>query len=131
MAALAGRHVRISIGATAIAGAQVDEMTINREHIDITDKDDEGVRHLLDEIGTWAMDLTCSGIVKNDAIAEWSSDPQTVLQTLTIDIDGIGSYTGDFGMTNATFGGNDGAEAATFSASFSSSGAIAYTAAGS
>ena len=129
MAALAGRKVRVQIATTDVAGAQTDELVINREHIDITDKDDAGVRKLLDEIGVISLSLTCSGILKNDALADWSSDPTDVLKTMTFVVTGIGTYSGQFGIASFTAGGNEGAEAATFQATFESAGAITFTAA--
>jgi len=129
MAALAGRKVRVQIATTDVAGAQTDELVVNREHIDITDKDDAGVRKLLDEIGVISLSLTCSGILKNDALADWSSDPTDVLKTMTFVVTGIGTYSGQFGIASFTAGGNEGAEAATFQATFESAGAITFTAA--
>jgi len=130
MPALAGRKVRISIGETAIAGALVDNMTINREHIDDTDKDDLGVRSLLSEIGVWSMEMTVSGRIKTTALTTWAATPTDVLKTMTFLITGIGSFTGSFGMSSHGVGGSDGAEAATFEATFVSDGAIVYTPAG-
>jgi predicted secreted protein len=128
MSALAGRKVRVQVATTNVAGAQTDELVINREHIDITDKDDAGVRKLLDEIGTFSMSMTCSGILKDNSLIEWGADSTEVLKTMTFVIDGIGSYAGQFGMASFTQGGNDGAEAATFQATFESAGAVAFTA---
>jgi len=128
MAALAGRKVRIKIGSTVIASAISDSMTINREHIDTTNKDDNGVRKLLNEIGLWSMDMSCNGIMTAADLTDWAEDPTDVLKTLTFEVDGIGDFTGSFGMTSFEIGGDDGANAATFSASFSSSGAIPFTA---
>jgi len=129
MAALAGRGVRIAIGATDIAGAKMDGLTINREHIDITDKDDAGIRTLLDGIGTHSVEMTVSGVLKGTALIAWAEDEATVLQTMTFDVPTIGSYTGSFGISTFEHSGSEGAEAATFSASFVSSGAIPFTAA--
>ena len=129
MTALAGRKVRVQIATTDVAGAQTDELVVNREHIDITDKDDAGVRKLLDEIGVISLSLTCSGILKSNALATWSSNPTDVLKTMTFVVTGIGTYSGQFGIASFTAGGNDGAEAATFQATFESAGAITFTAA--
>ncbi|HEV8035857.1 phage tail tube protein [Yoonia sp.] len=133
MAALSGRKVRVQVGsgvsAADVAGARTDELTINREHIDITDKDDDGVRKLLGEIGVISMSMTCSGIVKDDTLAVWSADATEVLKDMSFVITGVGTYTGSFGISAFTPGGNDGAEAATFSATFESAGAITFTAA--
>ena len=129
MTALAGRKVRVQIATTDVAGAQTDELVVNREHIDITDKDDAGVRKLLDEIGVISLSLTCSGILKSNALATWSSNPTDVLKTMTFVVTGIGTYSGQFGIASFTAGGNEGAEAATFQATFESAGAITFTAA--
>ena len=59
MAAQSGRDLRIKYdsggGAAVIAGARTDSLTINNEMIDITDKDDDGVRTLLDDVGLKSM----------------------------------------------------------------------------
>jgi predicted secreted protein len=127
MTALAGRKVRVQVDTTNVAGAQTDELVINREHIDITDKDDAGVRTLLNEIGVISMSMTCSGILKGDTLIEWAADKDDVLKTMTFVIDGIGSYSGQFGIASFTQGGNEGAEAATFQATFESANEIAFT----
>jgi len=129
MAALAGRKVRVQIATTDVAGAQTDELVVNREHIDITDKDDAGIRTFLNEIGTFSMSMTCSGILTDDTLIDWAADSTDVLKTMTFVITGIGTYSGSFGIASFTQGGNDGAEAATFQATFESAGAITFTAA--
>lgn len=133
MAALAGRKVRVQVGsgvgAADVAGAQTDELVINREHIDITDKDDAGVRTFLGEIGVISLSMTCSGILKDDTLIDWASDSTDVLKAMSFVITGIGTYAGQFGVASFTQGGNDGAEAATFQATFESAGAITFTAA--
>lgn len=131
MGAISGRKVRIKIGNTAIAGAQADSLAINREHIDATDKDDGGVKKLLDEIGLISFELTCSGILKDATLIDWAADPTDVLKdNMSFSIEGIGTFAGSFGMTNFTIGGNEGAESGTFEATFSSSGTFQFTAAG-
>jgi predicted secreted protein len=129
MPALAGRKVRVQVGTTNVAGAQTDELVINREHIDITNKDDAGVRKLLSEIGLISMSMTCSGILTDDALIDWASDGTDVLKNMAFVVTGIGTYAGSFGIASFTQGGNDGAEAATFQATFESAGAITFTAA--
>jgi len=129
MAAVAGRSVRIALGATDIAGAKMDGLTINREHIDITDKDDAGIRTLLDGIGTHSVEMTVSGVIKGSTLIAWAEDETDVLNTMTFDIATIGSYTGSFGISTFEHSGGEGAEAGTFSATFVSSGAIPWTAA--
>ena len=125
----AGRLVRIKIGSTAVAGARSDSFTSNREHIDITDKDDDGVRKLLDDhLASMTKSLSCSGVLKGVALIEWDEDESDVLKTVTFEIDGIGTYSGQFGLASFNIGGEHNGEA-TFEATFESGGAIAFTAA--
>lgn len=128
MVALAGRKVRVQVATTNVAGAQTDELVINREHIDITNKDDLGVRKLLSEIGLISLSMTCSGVLTTDTLIDWASDASDVLKSMTFVITGIGSYSGSFGIASFTQGGNDGAEAATFQATFESAGDVTFTA---
>lgn len=73
MAAEAGRDLRIKYdadgaGGTAaavIAGARTDTLTINNTSINITDKDDDGVQKLLDDIATQSLALSCTGVLKD------------------------------------------------------------------
>lgn len=128
MAKLAGRKVRILKASTAIAGALTDQLTINREHIDITDKGDSGIRTFLSEIGTFSMSMTCSGRLDGTTLLDIARDSANVLNSFTFDIDGVGTFSGSFGISSFEVGGEDGANAATFSATFESSGAITWTA---
>lgn len=129
MAAVAGRLVRIEIGGTPVAGARSDSFQSNREHIDITDKDDDGVRKLLDgALANMTKSLSCSGILKGTALIDWDEDETDVLKTVSFVVDGFGTYTGDFGLESFSIGGEHN-EAATFEASFESGGKITFTAA--
>ena len=129
MAKTAGRKVRIKSGGTAIAGALTDALTINREHIEITDKDDAGIRTFLDEIGTFSMSMTCSGRLDGLVLLNIAEDPTDVLNSFVFEIESVGTFTGNFGITTFEIGGEDGANAATFSATFESSGTITWAAA--
>ena len=132
MAATAGRNVRIEYsdddGATwaVVAGARTDGMTINREAIDITDKDDVGIRTLLPHLGVWSMDMSCDGVLIGTQLLTLAEDAApTALHDFRITIADIRTYTGKFQIGGFEVGGADGTEAATFSTSFMSSGAVA------
>ena len=127
--ATAGRLVRVQIATTDVAGARSDSFQSNREHIDITDKDDDGVRKLLDNsLATMSKTLSCSGVLKGTALIEWDEDENDVLKTMTFVVTGVGSYSGQFGLASFSIGGEHNGEA-TFEATFESGGAIAFTAA--
>lgn len=129
MPALAGRKVRFQIGTTNVAGATSDNITFNREHIDITNKDDAGVRKLLDEIGLHSVSISMSGIITDAALIDWAKDPTDVLKSCSFVVTGIGTFAGSFGLASFEIGGEDGPNAATFSATLESAGAVTFTAA--
>lgn len=140
MAALAGRDVRIKYdadgtgtgsAAAVIAGARVDNLTINNSIIDITDKDDNGKRTLLDDVGVQTFSMSCEGVLVGDTLNALArgADASAMLHDFEFEISGIGTYTGSFAITSFEVGGQDGDNAATFSASFESSGTVSWSAA--
>ena len=135
MAAIAGRKMRIKYDngtdpAAVIAGAQADTFTINNEMIDISDKDDAGLRTLLDDIGVKSFSASGSGVIKDVIIAELAANAGdgTSLHQFEIFMDGFGTYTGQFFITSYEGDGQT-AEGASFSFSLESSGAITFAAA--
>lgn len=134
MAAKAGRAMRIKYnagaGAAVIAGARTDNFTINREGIDVTDKDDAGVRAMLAETGAFSIDASVEGVLKDDTLLELAADPtQTSLYDFEIDVAGFGTFDGDWFLANFDVSGSDGTEPTTFTANIQSSGTPTYTSA--
>lgn len=136
MAALAGRKMRVKydsgVGAAVIAGARTDGLTINREYIDITDKDDVAERTLLgDELASISVSVSCEGVVKNGTLIALAMDPTppSAHYDFEVEVTGIGTFTGAWGITSFEVTGSDGAEATTFSMTLESSGTITFTAA--
>lgn len=132
MAAMAGRAIRISFnpgsGMITVVGSTSDGFEITKEGINITDKDDAGVQRFLDDaVGTWAMSGSIEGILKDDALLLVANDTTSFTLPMSVAVGGLGTYTGNFALTNFSVTGEDGAEAATFSAQLASSGTIAYT----
>lgn len=131
MAAAAGRKVRIEYSSDSgstwavVAGARTDGMTINREAIDITDKDDAGVRTLLPDLGVWSMDMNCEGVlIGTQLLTLAEDDAPTALYDFRITIDSIRTYTGSFQIGNFEVTGAEGSDPITFTCSFMSSGAV-------
>lgn len=135
----AGRKVRIKydadgagVGAAVeIARAKTDTLTINNEPIDGTSKDDAGVRTLIDDVGLKSMEMSCSGLLSDQhktliGLAQAAGDG-TSLQWFEFDMPSVGTFRGQWFISSMALGGNDGAEGATFEASFASSGAITWT----
>lgn len=134
MAASAGRDLRIKYdsgaGAVVIAGARTDNFTINREGIDISDKDDAGVRTMLAETGTFSIDASVEGVLKDDTLLALAADPtQTALYDFEIDVSGLGTFVGTWYIGNFDVSGASGAEPTTFTANIQSSGTPTYTSA--
>jgi len=128
MPAYTGRKLRIRRGATVIAGARTDSLTINNEPIDITDKDDAGWRTMLADVGVRSVDAEVEGVLDDASLIAISVGTATsILQAWTIEIQGLGSFTGNWHLASLAITGEQ-ADAVTFTASIQSSGTITWTA---
>lgn len=131
MAELTGRKVKISIGAapTQICVARTKTLTISNEMIDVTSDCDDGVQRFLEEPGQKAVEISVEGMFdQSDETLTDLALSNTVAEDVELD---FGTYTisGRFVMPSFTNGMtyND---AATFSATFQSSGAVVKAPAG-
>jgi TP901-1 family phage major tail protein len=127
MAAISGRKLRVKRGSTAIAGARSDSITINNEPIDITDKDDAGWRTMLADVGVRSIDCEVEGVLQDSTfLALAVGTASALLEAYTLEIDGIGDFTGNFYLASFAVTGEQ-ADATTFTASIQSSGTITFT----
>ena len=133
MAAAAGRLMRIKYdsgaGAAVIAGARTDSLTINNEGIDVTDKDDVGVRTMLDDIAVKSFSASCTGVLTDATLITLADSTTTsaALHDFEIEIGSSGAirtYSGSFFITSFEASGEDGANPITFSMSIESAGAV-------
>ncbi len=126
--ALSGRALRISRNDVSIVGARTDNVTLNNEPLDITDKDDSGWRTLLADAGARSVSCEVQGILKDDAlIADATGDAETVLLTkCVVTISGLFTLTGDFYLQGLQLGAEQG-DAVTFTATLESSGSFVVT----
>lgn len=126
--ALSGRALRISRGGVSIAGARTDNVTLNNEPLDITDKDDAGWRTMLADAGARTVSCEVQGVLKDDAlIADAVGDATTVLLTeCVVTITGLFTLTGDFYLQGLQLGAEQG-DAVTFTATLESSGSFVVT----
>lgn len=133
MPALTGRRLRLKNGpiltATAVVGARQEDVTIANGEIDVTDKDDNGYRTLMNDWGQRSIDVSVAGLLKDDSLIEiaTSSSGSVLLTEYTLEIEGIGAFEGDFYMNNLQLGAPHD-NAVTFTATFLSSGPYTYTA---
>lgn len=61
-----GRKVNLTWGGSAVLGIREKGVTINGEPIDVTSDDDNGWRKLLTEAGEHSVDISISGVTKDD-----------------------------------------------------------------
>ena len=128
MAATAGRKLRIKKGGTAVAGAVTDNLTINNEPIDITDKDSAGWRTMLADVGVRSIEASVEGVLINSTlIAIAVGTAASLLAAYTLEIDGIGDFSGNFYLQSFEITGEQ-EDAIRFTASIVSSGTITFTA---
>lgn len=120
--AISGRLVRISRAGTAVAGARTDNITINNEPIDITDKDDAGWRAMLADVGLRSISADVEGVLK-DATLLTGASGSTLLTECVVDISGVASFVGDFFLQGVTLGAEQ-ADAVTFTATLESAGPV-------
>lgn len=130
MVAFAGRDLRIKYdpgtGAVLVAGARTDSLSISNTSIDITDKDDAGVITLLDEVGTKGLSASMSGVLKDSTLIALADGAGTgaALHDFVIEVGSLRTYTGSFFIDSFEVTGEQ-EDAATFSMSITSSGAVA------
>ena len=137
MAKYKGRELRIKVRTSTgpdvfavVGGIRTESMTINSETVDVTDKDGNGWRELLEGAGITSMSLKGSGVVSNDTVftdhimAAVMANTHVVLKIES----GLGDvWQGTFAVPSAERAGEYNKEE-TFSITLESAGTITYTA---
>lgn len=121
----AGRLVRVMRNNVAVAGVRTKTVTVNNEPIDVTSDDDGGWRTLLEDAAVESVDIQVEGVVRDDILRNAFFNG-TVIDDMEIEWPDGGSMTGNFRVQGYAETGpfND---ALTFSCTFASTGAVAYT----
>lgn len=120
-----GRKVILKIDNTPIAGLQTKGFTINNTIIDITDDYDQGLQTMLAEPGLKAVEISGNGVCDTTALLDLSLS-NNVSASMTFD---FGAYTVSGTFMVSSYGESmEHATARTFTASFSSSGAVVKSA---
>lgn len=129
MAASVGRSITFTWGNDSppeeIPGVREKSAALNGEPIDITADDSSGWRELLSVAAQDQVDISLSGVTKNDALKQdWFGGTRTQVATITYEDGGV--LTGTFFLVSYTDTGayND---AVTFEAELQSSGTVTYT----
>ena len=123
MAEQLGRKVTISIGGAVVATARSKSLSINNEMVAVTSDGDDGVQRFIHEPGEKSVEISVNGMFDTTDVTlpelALSSDLST---EIILDYDAY-TITGTFVMPTYSEG-LEHADAQTFDASFSSSGAV-------
>lgn len=124
-----GRQLRVIHNNTLIAGARAESLAINRQFVDITDKNPTGVRELLERVTGSSVDISVSGVLKNRFLLDHASNLNTTEHLeLDIRIASLGTFSGRWAVSSFSTDGSDGSEPISFSTSFQSSGDVTFEA---
>lgn len=130
MSGMKGRAIIIQRNGVTVAGVRTKSITIGASTIDTTNDDDAAVRKLLDAAGQVDVSISVSGILVNDQLLSESLLAEGRVQTTAFKLPGGFSGSPDHSTLSGQFfmdsfgitGEHQGA--ATFEASFQSSGAV-------
>ena len=135
MAGTASRDLIVEKNNVRIAGINSKSISIAKEPIDVTTDEDNGYRTLLSQAGTKSLDISFSGVTKDNELRELIMTEQTMLLTdISIQYPPIApavagdTITGDFFFNGYTENGGGSDGAIEFDGTFQSSGAWVYTA---
>lgn len=124
MAKIVGRIVTVTLDTVAIAAVRTKSLTINNSPINVTTDDESGIQELLDVPGEKAVEISVDGILDTDVLADLALNANPT-GNMVFTYPGTPGYTitGDFFMSSYSEGIPYN-EATTFTASFSSTGAV-------
>ena len=129
MSATSGRNLKIRKNNVVLAGVRTKTVSIAGAPVDITSDDDLGFRKLLNNAGTYTVDLSVEGITKDETLLDVIGAAGSLMLTdISILFPDNSTMTGNFFLASVEQTGEY-ADAVTFSASLQSSGALTYTAA--
>jgi len=130
----ASRDLIINKNSTRWLGINAKSVAVAKAPIDITTDEDNGYRLLLDKAGTKTLDISFSGVTKDNEIRKLINTEQIQLYTdIDVEFPPVGAQvtgdtiTGDFYLADLTEDGSGSDGAITFSGSLQSSGEWTYT----
>lgn len=128
------RDLIIKRGNTRIAGINSKSITLAKEPIDISTDENNGFRELLGEAGTKTLDISFSGVTKDNQLRALLMGPSSPLLTdITIEYPPVGSQTtgdeisGNFFLNGYSDTGGSSDGVIEFSGTLQSSGEWTFT----
>lgn len=120
----------LSVGADDVLTARQTDMTINSEVVDVTAKDTQGWRDLMEGAGTKSMTITLEGPFKDELYEETLRGyaHSASINAFTLTSGNGDAWTGDFQITSYSRAGVYNGEE-TYSMTLESAGVITFTAA--
>lgn len=132
MNGFAGRKITLTWNGASIPGVREKGLTLNGEPIDTSDDDSSGFRELADESGENTLDISISGVSKDQTLRKAWMDglttPAARIGAVVITWPDGSSVSGQMRLNNHQETGPY-KDAATFQSALQSTGAISYTAA--
>jgi predicted secreted protein len=120
-----GRKIILTWNGVSVDGVREKGISLNGEPIDVTDDDSDGWRQLLEEAGENQINISLSGVTKDDVLMkDWFAGTRTRTATLTYPDGRIISGTFFLATFSDTGPYND---ATTFEAELQSSNEATYT----
>lgn len=128
MAGANGRALTFDWDSTTLVGVRTKGYTITNDYVDVTTDDDDGWRTLLSDPGLRSVEATAGGISSDQVLLAEMMKANITGEPLTIQLPTTtGTLSGTFLVSSfEQTGEHDGA--VEFSATFMSSGVVAYTA---
>lgn len=123
-----GRDLTISKDSTVIAGLRETSISVDNSPVNVTSKDDGGYRKLANFAGERTLDISASGVWKDDVIRDVAlgADSGLLMSDITIEFADGGSVSGDFYLQNFEEAGTHDGEV-TYNSTLQSSGEWTYT----
>lgn len=127
MPAEKGRGIAMKWNSTTIAMVRTKSFSIGNSLIDVTNDDDTGIRKALSEPGEKTVSFSCSGVVTDRILAQAALSTSNIVDNMDWLWANGNKLSGDFAITSYSETGEYNG-AATFEASFESTGPVVYAA---
>lgn len=126
MTATSGRGITLTWGGSALKGAREKSVTVGGEPINVTSEEDDGWQTLIDELGERSVNIEISGVDKDDVLRVEAHASTRTATAVLITYKSGATLAGNFYLS-AYSEGMPYNDAATFSATIMSTGAMTYT----